>query len=192
MTPALERVFRDEYAQVVATLVRVLGDIGAAEDAVQDAFVVAGERWPRDGVPPNPAGWLVTTARRRAIDRHRRAVRERELVAVDEPDREEHPVPGDLLRLIFTCCHPALRTEHQIALTLRLLGGLTVEEIARSFLVTEAAMAKRIVRAKHKVKVAGIPYRVPDPAELPNRLRSVLSVLSLIYNAGADDPARAE
>jgi RNA polymerase sigma-70 factor (ECF subfamily) len=188
----VERVFRAEYPQVVATLVRVLGDIAAAEDAVQDAFVVASERWPRDGVPPNPAGWLVTTARRRAIDRHRRATRERELVAAYEPGGEPHPVPDDLLRLIFTCCHPALRTEHRIALTLRLLGGLTEAEIARSFLVSEAAMAKRLVRARHKIKAAGIPYRIPGATDLPGRLRAVLAVLSLIYNTGADDPGRAE
>jgi RNA polymerase sigma-70 factor (ECF subfamily) len=192
MTDAVDRVFREEYPRVVATLVRVLGDITAAEDAVQDAFVVASERWPREGVPPNPGGWIVTTARRRAIDRHRRAVRERELVVELDFGRETGPVPDDLLRLIFTCCHPALRVEHQIALTLRLLGGLTVAEVARSFLVTEPAMAKRLVRAKHKISAAGIPYRIPSEADLPARLHAVLSVVCLVYNTGADDPARAE
>jgi RNA polymerase sigma-70 factor (ECF subfamily) len=200
----VERVFRDEYPQVVATLVRVFGDITVAEDAVQDAFAVAALRWPRDGVPPNPAGWIVTTARRRAIDGRRRAVRERELGALAEatqrgsgdgaadPSQDDGPVKDDQLRLIFTCCHPALRTEHQLALTLRLLGGLSVEEVARSFLVSEAAMAKRLVRAKHKIKVARIPYRIPTDADLPGRTHTVLSVLCLIYNTGADDPARAE
>lgn len=194
----MERVFRDEYRQVVATLVRVFGDITVAEDAVQDAFVVASERWPRDGVPPNPAGWIVTTARRRALDGRRRASRGRELAELAElggrgaDAGHDGPVHDDQLRLIFTCCHPALRTEHQVALTLRLLGGLTVEEVARSFLVGDAAMTKRLVRAKHKIKAAGIPYRVPEAADLPERLHAVLSVVCLIYNTGADDPGRAE
>ncbi|MGH9136796.1 MAG: RNA polymerase sigma factor, partial [Acidimicrobiales bacterium] len=206
MTPeahAVERVFRDEYRQVVATLVRVFGDITVAEEAVQDAFVVASARWPRDGVPPTPAGWIVTTARRRAIDGRRRAARGRELGELVEAteratsegadvEKDNGPVKDDQLRLIFTCCHPALRLEHQVALTLRLLGGLSIEEVARSFLVSDAAMAKRLVRAKHKIKAARIPYRVPHDADLPDRIHAVLSVVYLIYNTGADDPARAE
>jgi RNA polymerase sigma-70 factor, ECF subfamily len=200
---SVERVFREAYGQAVATLIRIFGDITLAEDAVQDAFVVASDRWRRDGVPPNPAGWIVTAARNRAIDRLRRLARGRELnerleVVASQADgassdawAEEGPVRDDRLRLIFTCCHPALRTEHSVALTLRLLGGLSVDEVARSFLVSESAMAKRLVRAKYKIKSARIPYRVPDEAELPARLRSVLSVLYLIYNTGLDGPERA-
>jgi RNA polymerase sigma-70 factor, ECF subfamily len=199
----LERVFREVYGQAVATLTRVFGDISLAEDAVQDAFLVASTRWQEDGIPPNPAGWLVTTARNRAIDHLRRSARGRELheqLAADatrgerldaQDAQEDGPVPDDQLRLIFTCCHPALRPEHQIALTLRLLGGLSVAEVARSFLVSEAAMAKRLVRAKYKIKAAKIPYRVPSEADLPERLRSVLSVIYLIYNSGHADEARA-
>jgi RNA polymerase sigma-70 factor (ECF subfamily) len=198
----VERVFREAYGQAVATLIRLVGDITLAEDAVQDAFVVASDRWRRDGIPPNPAGWIVTTARNRAIDDLRRSARGRalreQLAALAPPShgltvewREEGPVKDDRLRLIFTCCHPALRPEHRVALTLRLLGGLSVEEVARSFLVSEPAMAKRLVRAKYKIKAARIPYRVPADADLPERLRSVLSVLYLIYNAGLDAPDRA-
>ena len=191
------------YGQAVATLVRVFGDITLAEDAVQDAFVIASDRWRSDGIPPNPAGWIVTTARNRAIDDLRRAARGRELYeqlgAVASTSHgpgaedwvEDGPVSDDRLRLIFTCCHPALRTEHHVALTLRLMGGLSVEEVARSFLVSESAMAKRLVRAKYKIKAAKIPYRVPAEADLPERLRSVLSVVYLIYNTGLDDPERA-
>jgi RNA polymerase sigma-70 factor (ECF subfamily) len=198
----VERVFRDVHGQAVATLVRTFGDITLAEDAVQDAFVVATDRWPTGGIPPNPAGWIVTTARNQAIDHLRRAARGRELyeqigaVAGPSPGpgddwEEDGPVKDDQLRLIFTCCHPALRTEHQVALTLRLLGGLRVDEVARSFLVSESAMAKRLVRAKYKIKAANIPYRVPAEADLPERLHAVLSVLYLIYNTGVDDPERA-
>ena len=207
----IEDVFRQVYGQAVATLVRVFGDITLAEDAVQDAFVVASEKWPHDGIPPNPAGWIITTARNRAIDDLRRSTRGRELekqagsMELDAPNDgqlgeegqlgEGDPLAEDLaddqLRLIFTCCHPALRTENQVALTLRLLGGLSIEEVARSFVVSEPAMAKRLVRAKYKIKAAKIPYRVPSAADLPRRLRPVLSVLYLIYNTGADDPSRA-
>ncbi|MDX2343417.1 MAG: sigma factor [Acidimicrobiia bacterium] len=199
----IERVFREVSGQAVATLVRVFGDITVAEDAVQDAFVIASDRWPRDGIPPNPAGWIVTTARRRAIDAVRRSTRGRELHEqlgalpaahhLDADDLEEDgPVGDDRLRLIFTCCHPALRQDHQIALTLRLLGGLSVAEVARSFLVSESAMAKRLVRAKYKIKAAKIPYRVPAEADLPQRLQSVLSVLYLVYNTGGDDLEQAQ
>jgi RNA polymerase sigma-70 factor (ECF subfamily) len=198
----VERVFRETYGQAVATLVRVLGDITLAEDAVQEAFVVASDRWRNDGIPPNPAGWIITTARNRAIDDFRRSARGRELheqlgaIADTSNDPGDDvdgngPVSDDQLRLIFTCCHPALRTEHQVALTLRLLGGLTVDEVARSFLVSESAMTKRLVRAKYKIKAAKIPYRVPADADLPGRLRSVLSVVYLIYNTGVDDTDRA-
>jgi len=201
-TTDVERVFREVYGQAVATLIRVFGDITLAEDAVQDAFVVAIDRWRTGGIPPNPAGWIVTTARNRAIDGLRRSARGRELHEQLEvvastargrgDDREEGgPVSDDQLRLIFTCCHPALRIEHQVALTLRLVGGLSVNEVARSFLVSESAMAKRLVRAKYKIRAAKIPYRVPAEADLPERLRSVLSVVYLIYNTGGDDPERA-
>ena len=199
---SVEGVFREAYGQAVATLVRLFGDITLAEDAVQEAFVLASDRWRSDGIPPNPAGWIVTTARNRAIDDLRRSARGRALheqfgagatisrgPGMDER-REDGPVRDDQLRLIFTCCHPALRTEHAVALTLRLLGGLGVEEVARSFLVSESAMAKRLVRAKYKIRAAKIPYRMPDEADLPYRLRSVLSVLYLIYNTGLDGPER--
>jgi len=199
----VESVFREAYGQAVATLVRRFGDITIAEDAVQDAFVVASVRWPTDGIPPNPAGWIVTTARNRAIDGLRRSARGRELhQQIDtvqpgsyDPDaedaREDEAVKDDQLRLMFTCCHPALSMEHRVALTLRLLGGLSVSEVARSFLVSESAMAKRLVRAKYKIKAAKIPYRIPAEADLPARLQSVLLVVYLIYNTGADDADRS-
>ena len=189
------RIFREESSRSVATLIRIFGDIDLAEDAVQEAFALALRKWPDDGLPPNPGGWITTTARNRAIDHLRRESRGRELLGqVVEPGarpvEEPGPVQDDRLRLIFTCCHPALSSEARIALTLRLLGGLTTAEVARAFLVAEPAMAKRLVRAKHKIKAAHIPYRVPSEAELPERLRPVLAVLYLTYNAGTDGPAR--
>jgi RNA polymerase sigma-70 factor, ECF subfamily len=192
------RTFREESGRSVATLIRVVGDIDLAEDAVQEAFAVALDKWPADGLPPNPGGWITTTARNRALDRLRRESRGRELlgeVAVlwpgPEPDMAEDvgPVQDDRLRLIFTCCHPALSTQAQVALTLRLLGGLSTTQVARSFLVAEPTMARRLVRAKHKIKAARIPYRVPSEHELPDRLRPVLAVHYLVYTAGLTGPA---
>lgn len=204
---AVERIFREEYGRLIASLVRRFGDIDVAEDAAGEALVAALQKWPEDwpetGAPPNPGGWLTTTARNRAIDRLRREkLREgkHEAAAMIQDDTPHEPtgvVADDRLRLLFTCCHPALAPEARIALTLRLLGGLSVAEVAAAFLVQETTMAQRITRAKAKIKGAGIPYRVPGPADLPERVGTVLAVLLLIFNegylsSGDGEPVRAE
>ena len=186
----LAAVFRAEHGRVVATLARRFGDLDLAEDATGEALVVAAERWPADGIPPNPGAWLTTVARNKALDRIRRENRRQDkyaeaLMLTDDDQAEPTgPVQDDRLRLVFTCCHPALSPENRVALTLRLLGGLTVAEIAGAFLVPETTMAQRITRAKGKIKAAGIPYRVPRTEDLPARLGGVLAVLYLIFNEG--------
>jgi len=202
-TAAVERVFREEHGRLIASLVRRFGDIDLAEEAAGEALVLALEKWPASGVPPNPGGWLTTTAGNRAIDRIRRDkqrdAKHRAALMQHDDTPHEHlgPVEDDRLRLLFTCCHPALAPETRIALTLRLLGGLTVTEIAQAFLVPETTMGQRLTRAKQKIAAANVPYRVPETYDLPERLSGVLTVLFLVFNegylaSGDGDPVRME
>src|SRR4029453_7247850 len=195
---AITQAHREEWARVVAALTRRFGDLDIAEEAAAEAFAVAVERWPADGVPPNPGARLTTTANRRAIDRIRREnkrddkQKEAQMLYDDDPPEPPGAIDDERLRLIFTCCHPALAMETRIALTLRMVGGLTVSEIARAFLVQEATMSRRITRAKDKIKAARIPYRVPSSEDLPARISGVLAVLFLVFNEGylASDPGK--
>src|SRR4051794_13158139 len=189
-TLAIERIYREEYGRIVASLTRRFGDIDLAEEAAGEALLTAVERWPRDGVPPNPGAWLTTTAARKAIDRFRRESRrddkhqEAWLLFDHDPPAPRGAIEDDRLRLVFTCCHPALSQDARVALTLRMVGGLTVPEIARAFLVQEATMGQRITRAKAKIRAARIPYRLPTADDLPARLDGVLAVLFLVFNEG--------